>query len=130
MRKPIIGITANERLNPEDNFAMTSYAATGFVEAVTKVGGIPVILPISDEKMARHYVSIVDKMIITGGQNVDPKFYGEEKTIDRKWIPDVLENLGEESIHKAVKILRVELDPRKLVQDIFNIEKKANPAAL
>ena len=54
----------------------------------------------------------------------------KEKEIDRKWIPDVLENLGEESIHKAVKILRVELDPRKLVQDIFNIEKKANPAAL
>lgn len=81
MRKPIIGITANERLNPEDNFAMMSYAATGFVEAVTKVGGIPVILPISDEKMARHYVSIVDKIIITGGQNVDPKFYGEEKQL-------------------------------------------------
>ena len=54
----------------------------------------------------------------------------KEKEIDRKWIPDVLENLGEESIHKAVKILRVELDPRKFVQDIFNIEKKANPAAL
>ena len=82
MRKPIIGITANERLNPEDNFAMMSYAATGFVDAVTKVGGIPIILPISDEKMARHYVSIADKIIITGGQNVDPKFYGEEKTID------------------------------------------------
>ena len=54
----------------------------------------------------------------------------KEKEIDRKWIPDVLENLGEESIHKAVKILRVELDPRKLVQDIFNLEKKANPAVL
>ena len=37
---------------------------------------------------------------------------------------------GEEAIHKAVKILRVELDPRKLVQDIFNIEKKENPAVL
>jgi universal stress protein len=54
----------------------------------------------------------------------------KEKEIDRKWIPDVIENLGEESIHKAVKILRVELDPRKLVQDIFNIEKKANPTVL
>ena len=54
----------------------------------------------------------------------------KEKEIDRKWIPDVVEKLGEEAIHKAVKILRVELDPRKLVQDIFNIEKKANPTAL
>ena len=42
----------------------------------------------------------------------------------------MIEKLGEEAIHKAVKILKIELDPRKLVQDIFNIEKKANPAAL
>ena len=54
----------------------------------------------------------------------------KEKEIDRKWIPDIVENLGEEAIHEVVKTLRVELDPRKLVQDIFNIEKKANPTAL
>ena len=54
----------------------------------------------------------------------------KEKEIDRKWIPDVVEKLGEEAIHKAVKILRVELDPKKLVQDIFDIEKKENPAVL
>ena len=54
----------------------------------------------------------------------------KEKEIDRKWIPDVVEKLGEEAIHKAIKVLRVELDPKKLVQDIFNIEKKANPAVL
>ena len=54
----------------------------------------------------------------------------KEKEIDRKWIPDIIENLGEEAIHKTIKILKVELDPKKLVQDIFNIEKKANPAAL
>lgn len=81
MTKPIIGITANERLNPEDSFAMMSYTAKGFIEAVTRVGGIPVILPISDENMARNYVNMVDKIIITGGQHVNPVFYGEEKSI-------------------------------------------------
>ena len=54
----------------------------------------------------------------------------KEKEIDRKWIPDIVENLGEEAIHKAIKVLRVELDTKKLVPDIYNIEKKANPAAL
>ena len=54
----------------------------------------------------------------------------KEKEIDRKWIPDVIEKLGEEAIHKAIKVLRTELDAKKLVQDIFNIEKKENPAAL
>ncbi len=58
------------------------------------------------------------------------EYITKEKEIDRKWIPDVIENLGEEAIHKAIKVLRTELDARKLVQDIFNIEKAANPQIL
>ena len=51
----------------------------------------------------------------------------KEKEIDRKWIPNTIENLGEEAIHEVVKTLRVELDPEKLIQDIFDIEKIGNP---
>ena len=51
----------------------------------------------------------------------------KEKSIDRKWIPDTIENIGEEAIHEVVKTLRVELDPRKLVQEIFDLEKAATP---
>lgn len=54
----------------------------GFVEGVKDAGGIPIILPIGDQEMACHYISLIDKLILTGGQNVDPKFYGEPKTID------------------------------------------------
>lgn len=82
MSKPIIGITGNEREIPDDHFIHMSYTATGFVEGVKEVGGIPMILPIGDKEMAKQYVSIVDKLIITGGQNVCPQFYGEEKIID------------------------------------------------
>ena len=81
MKKPVIGITGNENPHPDDDLMM-SYAAKGFVEGVKEAGGIPLILPIGDEEMARAYVSMVDKLILTGGQNVDPKFYDEEKTID------------------------------------------------
>lgn len=79
MKKPLIGITGNERPNPEDEFAIMSYAAKGFVEGVKEVGGIPVILPIGDADMAQHYIKMIDKLILTGGQNVSPQFYGEEK---------------------------------------------------
>ncbi|WP_049533753.1 gamma-glutamyl-gamma-aminobutyrate hydrolase family protein [Streptococcus anginosus] len=82
MKKPIIGITGNERSNPEDEFAIMSYAAKGFVEGVKEVGGTPIILPIGDADMARRYIQMIDKLILTGGQNVSPQFYGEEKTID------------------------------------------------
>ena len=51
----------------------------------------------------------------------------KEKEIDRKWIPNTIENLGEEAIHEVIKTLRKELDPKKLVQDIFDTEKEENP---
>ena len=54
----------------------------------------------------------------------------KEKEIDRKWIPDTVEKLGEEAVHEVIRTLREELDSKKLVQDIFNVEKKANPAVL
>ncbi|VJI76238.1 glutamine amidotransferase, class I [Streptococcus pneumoniae] len=81
MKKPVIGITGNEKTHPDDDIMM-SYAAKGFVEGVKDAGGIPIILPIGDQEMACHYISLIDKLILTGGQNVDPKFYGEPKTID------------------------------------------------
>lgn len=81
MKKPVIGITGNEKTHPDDDIMM-SYVAKGFVEGVKDAGGIPIILPIGDQEMACHYISMIDKLILTGGQNVDPKFYGEPKTID------------------------------------------------
>ena len=81
MKKPVIGITGNEKTHPDDELMM-SYAAKGFVEGVKEAGGIPIILPIGDQEMASYYIGLIDKLILTGGQNVDPKFYGESKTID------------------------------------------------
>ena len=51
----------------------------------------------------------------------------KEKAIDRKWIPDVIEQTGEEAVHEVIKTLRKELDPGKLIQDIFDVEKIENP---
>ena len=58
MSKPIIGITGNEREIPDDHFIHMSYTATGFVEGVKEVGGIPMILPIGDEEMAKQEVKM------------------------------------------------------------------------
>ena len=52
MKKPIIGITGNQRDIPNDQFIHISYTSTGFIEGVNKVGGIPISLPIGDEALA------------------------------------------------------------------------------
>ena len=67
MKKPVIGITGNEKIHPDDDIMM-SYATKGFVEGVKDAGGIPIILPIGDQEMASHYISLIDKLILTGGK--------------------------------------------------------------
>lgn len=48
----------------------------------------------------------------------------EEKNRDIKWLPNVIEEITEETIHESIKTLRKELDIRKVAQEIFNVEKK------
>ncbi|TWT12369.1 gamma-glutamyl-gamma-aminobutyrate hydrolase family protein [Streptococcus sp. sy004] len=79
-KQPIIGITGNQRTTLDQmtpDGVNISYTATGFVEGVKRVGGLPLILPIGKPEQATHYISLIDKLILTGGQNVLPEFYGE-----------------------------------------------------
>ncbi|OYS50921.1 gamma-glutamyl-gamma-aminobutyrate hydrolase, partial [Limosilactobacillus reuteri] len=38
---------------------------------------MPLVLPISDPQAAAAYVSAIDKLLLTGGQDIDPVYYGE-----------------------------------------------------
>ena len=52
------------------------------------------------------------------------KWIIEEKNRDIKWLPNVIEEITEETIHETLKSLRKELDIKKLAQEIFDAEKK------
>lgn len=69
MNKPIIGITTDIdgehlRLNRD------------YCEAVQKAGGVPLLLPPVDDTAA--YAEIINGLIIPGGADIDPSYYGEE----------------------------------------------------
>ena len=53
--------------------------STLFADGVKRAGGLPFYIPISNPDFAREYVNRIDKLILSGGQNVDPSYYGEEK---------------------------------------------------
>ena len=47
--------------------------------AVAKAGGIPVVIPvIKDEQAAQMLMSRLDGLILSGGEDVNPAYYGEE----------------------------------------------------
>lgn len=77
---PVIGITC-ARLLEEGPF-LTGYprtvVSTDYMEAVTKAGGLPIVLPpiASPEQIAR-YAALCDGLLVSGGKDVTPLLYGE-----------------------------------------------------
>lgn len=79
MTNPIIGISANQRVNIALDDLPWTFVPAGFSNAVIKSNAIPLLLPIEDQEAAKPYASLVDKIIIIVGQNVHLSFYKEEK---------------------------------------------------
>ncbi|HHT5855236.1 TPA: gamma-glutamyl-gamma-aminobutyrate hydrolase family protein, partial [Listeria monocytogenes] len=44
------------------------------------VGGFPIALPIDDPSVAVQAISLVDGLLLTGGQDITPQFYLEESS--------------------------------------------------
>ena len=82
MAKVIVGITGNEKEMPAMSGIKYVAVAQDLSEGVKQAGGLPVVIPIGKPELAKDYVDMVDKLILSGGQHVDPRFYGQEKEID------------------------------------------------
>ena len=82
MARTVVGVAAN--LCPVDAEGKNIHSSVSckFAESIRQVGGLPLVIPVGDESVVRDYVEMIDKLILTGGQNVHPQFYGEKKTIE------------------------------------------------
>jgi putative glutamine amidotransferase len=80
---PIIGITATLK---EDVDAVAERplgkfvrADLDYVEGVAGAGGVPVVLPpTGDEGAAEAVIQSLDGLLLSGGSDLDPGYYGEE----------------------------------------------------
>ena len=55
------------------------------------------------------------------------EYVKKEKKIDRKFIPNFAEEIGEEILEQGIEILSKEFDIKTLIQKAFDVEKKENP---
>ena len=73
--KPVIGIIP---LYDEDKDSI--WMVPGYMEGIRRAGGIPMILPlVCGEADLRQINSMCSGYLFTGGHDVDPSLYGEEK---------------------------------------------------
>lgn len=82
MSQQIIGISGNHYKTGDHTEPLLSYTQTCLVNAIEDAGGIPLILPVTRPELADQYMKLVDKLVLTGGQNVEPIHYQEKLLID------------------------------------------------
>lgn len=77
MKKPLIGIVPLVDTERESYWMLP-----GYMKGIEEAGGIPFMLPLTqDNLLIRQLVEICDGILLTGGQDVSPEIYGEEKML-------------------------------------------------
>lgn len=84
--------------------------------------------------VAKIYKNEIINKTKTGAEKFDviaKDFWGKlenyilkEKEIDRKFIPNFIEEIGEDTILACIKELKTKLIPSEFIQQIFDFEKK------
>lgn len=77
MKKPLIGIVPLVDTERESYWMLP-----GYMKGIEEAGGIPLMLPLTqDSLLIKQLVEICDGVLLTGGQDVSPGIYGEEKML-------------------------------------------------
>lgn len=73
--RPLIGVTTDY------NDALTQYSSPyPYCQAVEKAGGLPVMLPYrADVSLVADYADAIDGIVFSGGNDLDPSAWGEER---------------------------------------------------
>ncbi len=73
--RPIIGLTISIQSDEGKLYTPTSYT-----KAIIEAGGNPVLLNVTrDDEMIEQYAALVDGVLFSGGDDVNPATYGEEQ---------------------------------------------------
>jgi putative glutamine amidotransferase len=79
MKRPVIGITMDTRDEATAGAAPSYYQlAFDYAKSVEKAGGIPLGIPYrTDHSLIPQIVDLLDGVLFTGGNDLDPALYGE-----------------------------------------------------
>ncbi|OOM82086.1 putative glutamine amidotransferasec [Clostridium puniceum] len=107
--KPIIGLALSNRVKSKKIYSVIN---NDYIKAVQKAGGIPILIPFSDNiENIKEYTNKLQGIIFTGGEDISPLFYNEEP---RKEVQCIIEErdrfeleLFKEVYEKKIPILGI-----------------------
>jgi len=81
--RPAIGITcdydlgiSSQSISPGRSYFFSN---KNYAQAVEKSGGLPLLLPcLSSEEIVEAFLDKIDGLLLSGGVDIDPSYYGEE----------------------------------------------------
>lgn len=78
MARPRIGVTSWHHKDLDETW---EYVRDNYTRSVYRAGGLPLILPMpsADPGVLDEYLAGVDGLLFTGGEDVNPKYFGESK---------------------------------------------------
>lgn len=105
-KAPLVGITCSRTSGGTDQLS------SHYTQAVSRAGGVPVIIPtVSTVEEAREVLSRVQGVIFSGGADLDPAWFGEEiwnETVEIDPVRDRSDSLlAQEAIRQGMPVLGI-----------------------
>ena len=98
MERPIIGVIP---LWDEEKDSI--WMLPGYMQGLEEAGAVPVILPLTvSETVLKQAADLFDGFLFTGGHDVNPKLYGQEKTVHCGKICEERDRMEAYIFHEAV----------------------------
>ncbi len=96
---PRIGLPCSTMDETSGQGVRRQHVPTPYVERVVEAGGLPLLLPVASPDRADAYLSLVDGLLLIGGDDVDPALYGSGR-------PDLCQGVDRERDEFEIALAR------------------------
>ena len=69
MEKVVVGISGNIKELPARSGLPYDVVSRSLSDGVKEAGGLPIVIPVASPDLAKDYIDMIDKLILSGGQN-------------------------------------------------------------
>ena len=97
--KPLIGISA-EMSKDQDHFWLPFV----YVETILKYGGLPLMIPVMGDENLDELSLRLDGLFITGGEDIDPSYYGEDPHLKLGKIAPEIDQMESELVKRMLEL--------------------------